>query len=90
MFFDQLRASNRCLQVRQGYTPEHMAADRKPQCAFYAFQAIPEPFLSDEPADYRESEILFADIMNQPTHKIDKLSGIHIFFVKHKTQFPAL
>ena len=44
MFFDQLRASNRCLQVHQGYTPEHMAADRKLQCALYAFQAIPAVF----------------------------------------------
>ena len=59
MFVDRLSASNRCLQVHQGYTPEHMAADRKPQYDLYASQAIPEPFSSDEPADYRESEILF-------------------------------
>lgn len=90
MFVDRLSASNRCLQVHQGHTPEHMAADRKPQYNLYASQAIPEPFSSDEPADYRESEILFVGITNQPTHIIDKLSGIHILFVKHKTQFPAL
>lgn len=67
-----------------------MATDRKPQYDLYASQAIPNLFRVMNQQIIKNQKYFFVSITNQPPHKIDKLFGIHILFVKHKTQFPAL
>ena len=57
---------------------------------FMLFKPFLNLFRVMNPQIIENQKYFFVGITNQPIHKIDKLSGIHIFFVKHKTQFPAL